>query len=119
MIYLNRLWKLIELICKAIIKLLGFIALIAMISVYCVTSVFVLLPISIALQLVWFIFVHPIYYIATGKKYGDTYNGPVEMWGDMMFGNNVTLKIEKSSSGYHKGFFERYKDKLDDIKLEL
>lgn len=119
MVYLTRLWNLIQLIGKAIFKFFGYVALSVLTTVYAVSSMAILLPIAVILQLLWFIIVHPIYYIVSGDKYGKTYNGPTEMWADFMFENRVTLKIDNAPHDYHKGFLEKFKDYLSDIKVEL
>ena len=120
--YVNRLGKVVlAVLCffARIILGAGFVAM------ACIqfSMVLILFVVVLVLYAVEFITVRPIYYIVTGKKYTDTYNNVLDMYGDLITFDIIKLKkIEDYSIYGGRGIDEWYENKwksISKIKVEL
>ena len=82
--YLERLLTIIILPFKALLKLLAIIGFVLLLILHFLLFSLTILPIFI-IQLIEYVTVWPIYYIATGKRYGEKYNTFCEMAIDALF----------------------------------
>lgn len=82
--YINRLFNILLLPFKFLLKALAIICFILLVTVH--VSIFLLSSIPILiLQLIEWLTVCPIYYIVTGKKYHEKYNKICDMIFDLLF----------------------------------
>ena len=109
--YIERFLNIIILPFKALLKLLAIIGFVLLLILHVLMFFVTILPIFI-IQLIEYVTVWPIYYIATGKRYGEKYNTFCEMTIDLLF-----LEIpfhDKEKQNKEKTFyFYRYDKELE------
>lgn len=120
--YVNRLGKVVlAVLCffARIILRIGFVAM------TCIqfSMVLILFVVALVLYAVEFITVRPIYYIVTGKKYTDTYNSVLDMYGDLITFDIIKLKkIEDYCKYSDRGidvWYEKKWKSISKLKVEL
>lgn len=120
--YVNRLGKVVlAVLCffARIILRIGFVAM-TCIQLFMVLILFV---VALVLYCIEFLTVRTIYYIVTGKKYTDTYNNVIDMFGDLItFGIIKLKKIEDYSKYRDRCIDEWYANiwnSISKLKVEL
>lgn len=109
--YIERFLNIIILPFKALLKILAIIGFFLLIIIHCLFAVVTFIPI-LSIQLIEYITIWPLYYIATGKKYGDKYCTFMEMALDLIFLERPFHNKEKQSA--EKTFyFYRYDKELE------
>lgn len=82
--YFERFITIFILPFKALLKLFAMVGFVLLISIHFTVMLVSCIPIFI-IQLIEYVTVWPIYYILTGKKYGEKYNTFCEMAYDILF----------------------------------
>lgn len=77
--YIKRFLNIISIIPKFFGKSLAILGYILLLSIHAILA-FATTPIVLLLHLVELVTVRFFYYVATGKKYSDTYNKFIDMW---------------------------------------
>lgn len=120
--YVNRLGKVVlAVLCffARIILRIGFVVM------TCIqfSMVLILFVVALVLYCVEFITVRPIYYIVTGKKYTETYNNVLDMYGDLITFGIIKLKKIEDYSKYSDRFIDERWEKrwksISKLKVEL
>ena len=82
-------------------------------------TIFFLTPVVLVLALIELVTIKPIYYIITGKKYTDTFNSVINMFGDLIVCGKIFYRIENENYCCHDDWYKEKWDGIENIKVTL
>lgn len=116
--YIVRLGKVILAVLCFIARMILRVLIILGLSIQMIT-IFFLTPVVLVLALIELVTIKPIYYIITGKKYTDTFNSVINMFGDLMACGKIFYRIENETYCCQDDWYKEKWDGIKNIKVTL
>lgn len=119
--YVNRLGKVVLAVLCFFARIILRVGFVVMCCIQVSMILLILFPVGLVLYCVEFLTVRPIYYIVTGKKYTDTYNNVLDMFGDLITFGIIKLKKIEDYSKYSciDEWYEKRWKSISKLKVEL
>lgn len=116
--YIVRLGKVILSVLCFFVRIILWTLLILGLCVQLSTILFIT-PLVLILSFIELITIKPIYYIITGKRYTDTFNSVINMFGDLIACNRIFYRIENETYCCPDDWYKEKWDGVKNIKVTL